>query len=106
MDRLKAEFSENHPLKRMNVVKFISKENLDNLIDLEWCSDGYYHQNDKNTIDKQTISKELALKFKSKVEEFESFTKEIQKNKLLSLITTITKINFNEEQLRRLEEQL
>ena len=106
IDRLKAEFSENHPVERQNVVLFIRQENLDNLIDLEWCSDGYYHQNDRNTIDKQTISKELALKFKSKVEEFESFTKEIQKNKLLSLITTITKINFNEEQLKKLEENL
>ena len=106
IDRLKTEFSEKRPNERMDIVKFISSENLNNLILLEWCADGFYHKNDKNSSDKKLISPELALEFKQKIEEFSNLTNEIQKNKLMSLITTITKSNLSENQLKKLEENL
>ena len=106
IDRLKTEFSEKRPNERMDIVKIISGDTLNSLILLEWCADSAYHKNDKNTFDKKPISPELALEFKQNMKEFSNLTNELQKNKLLSLITTITKSNLNENQLKKLEENL
>ena len=107
IDRLKSEFSDNHPEDRMTMILLIKKENLDNLILLEWCSDAVYHKNDKKSNStKQVISTELVEEFNEKLNVFSNLTNELQKETLLSLINVVFKTKLNEKQLNKLESEL